>query len=92
MSPEQQPQRSKIITDPVEPKGFKWHLDPSDSKPILIKPMPIKATLDLFGNGAMVINYQDDMYFPNRWIRFWAKIFFNSKWTLIKDNERNITE
>ena len=79
------------MTDPVpgQPSEgeHKLYLNSSDSKPILIK--GTKATLDLFGNGAMVINYQDDMYFPNRWIRFWSKIFFNSKWTLIEDNERN---
>ena len=73
------------MTDRIETKKLKWHLDPSDSQPIEFKPLQIKATLDLFGNEAMVISYQDDdykKYIPNRWIRFWSKVFFNSKWTL----------
>ena len=76
----------------TDPKEFKWHLDPSDSQPIEFIDLKTKGTLDLFGNGSMVINYHDDGCFPNRWIRFWTKVFFNSKWTLIDDNERNNQE
>ena len=73
------------MIDQAEIKELKWHLDPSDSQPIELKPLQVKATLDLFGNGSMVINYQEDKYFPNRWIRFWSKVFFNSKWTLMEN-------
>ena len=51
-----------------------------------------KATCDLFGNDGMVIRFHQNSRIPNRWIRFWSKVFFNSKWTLIDDNERKITE
>ena len=39
---------------------------------------------DLFGQGQMVITFTDSGYgaypVPNRWIRFWTRVFFNSKW------------
>ena len=38
---------------------------------------------DLFGQGQMIISFYDDQYsspVPNRWIRFWTRVFFNSKW------------
>ena len=80
------------MTDRVDLTDLKWHIDPSDSQPIEFIDLKTKATLDLFGTGLMVINYQDVKYFPNRWIRFWSKVFFNSKWTLMDDNERNNQE
>ena len=88
------------MTDPVPEQPFaekfKWRLDPSDPESIYVEPIrnwwQPKYKLDLFGNGAVVINYQEDRYFPNRWIRFWSKVFFNSKWTLMDDNERNNQE
>ena len=49
----------------------------------------IKAACDLFGNDEMVIRFNQNSRIPNRWIRFWSKVFFNSKWTLINDNEHN---
>jgi len=52
--------------------------------PIFTKPLvrPVKATLDLFGNQSVTIDYYSYMPIPNRWVRFWTKVFFNSKWTL----------
>ncbi len=42
------------------------------------------CTCDLFGQGQMVISFYDSGYgaypVPNRWIRFWTRVFFNSKW------------
>ena len=76
------------MTDRIETKKLKWHLDPSDSQPIELIDLQIKATLDLFGNGSMVINYHDDGCLPNRWIRFWSKVFFNSKWTLLNQTDK----
>ena len=41
---------------------------------------------DLFGQGQMVISFYDTKYspLPNRWIRFWTRVFFNSKWNFEK--------
>jgi hypothetical protein len=40
---------------------------------------------DLFGQGQLVVSFLDTEAktrpIPNRWIRFWTRIFFNSKWT-----------
>ena len=80
------------MTDRVDLTDLKWHINPSDSQPFELNSLQIKGTLDLFGNGSLVINYHDDGCFPNRWIRFWSKVFFNSKWTLMDDNERNNQE
>ena len=78
------------MTDPVPEQPFaqkfKWHRDSSDPETIYLEPIRTKYKLDLFGNDAVVINYQEDRYFPNRWIRFWSKVFFNSKWTIMDDN------
>ena len=73
------------MTDRVDLTDLKWHLDPSDSQPIEIKPLQIKATCDLFGTGVMLIEYRESVQIPNRWIRFWSKVFFNSKWTLMEN-------
>ena len=39
---------------------------------------------DLFGQGQIVISFYDIesniLPVPNRWIRFWTRVFFNSKW------------
>ena len=41
---------------------------------------------DLFGQGQIVISFYegDPCPLPNRWIRFWTKVFFNSKWDFKK--------
>ena len=43
---------------------------------------------DLFGQGQMVISFYDiesnTLPIPNRWIRFWTRVFFNSKWKFEK--------
>ena len=42
------------------------------------------CTCDIFGQGQLVITFTDVGYgirpVPNRWIRFWTRVFFNSKW------------
>lgn len=63
-----------------------WYLDPSDTQRLLIKPLRTKATCDLFGNSELMIDFRGDNCIPNRWIRFWTKVFFNSKWTVMEDN------
>jgi len=37
---------------------------------------------DLFGQEQLVISFykSDNFPIPNRWIRFWTRVFFNSKW------------
>jgi hypothetical protein len=41
---------------------------------------------DLFGQKQMVISFYKDSKFPipNRWIRFWTRVFFNTKWNFKK--------
>jgi len=47
------------------------------------------CTCDLFGQGQIVITFTDVGYgvrpIPNRWIRFWTRVFFNSKWNFEND-------
>ena len=44
---------------------------------------------DLFGQGQIVISFYDIesniLPIPNRWIRFWTRVFFNSKWNFVND-------
>jgi hypothetical protein len=44
---------------------------------------------DLFGQGQMVISFYETssttLPVPNRWIRFWTRVFFNSKWEFVND-------
>ena len=42
---------------------------------------------DLFGQGQMVISFYntESSPVPNRWIRFWTRVFFNSKWNFEND-------
>ena len=41
---------------------------------------------DLFGQEQLVISFHRSNSFPipNRWIRFWTRVFFNSKWDFKK--------
>ncbi len=41
---------------------------------------------DMFGQKQLVISFHrsDNFPIPNRWIRFWTKVFFNSKWDFKK--------
>ena len=43
---------------------------------------------DLFGQGQMVISFYEDepCPLPNRWVRFWMTVFFNSKWNFEIDD------
>jgi len=47
------------------------------------------CTCDLFGQGQMVISFYDIesniLPIPNRWIRFWTRVFFNSKWNFVNE-------
>ena len=57
-------------SQPIQPTEYK------------LLPLKEKATLDLFGNGSILIHFYENNRIPNRWIRFWLKVFLNSKWTL----------
>jgi hypothetical protein len=47
------------------------------------------CTCDLFGQGQIIITFTDVGYgvrpVPNRWIRFWTQVFFNTKWNFNND-------
>ncbi len=43
------------------------------------------AQWDVTGNGSIVIHLERQRI-PNRWVRFWTKVFFTSKWQLPEDN------
>ena len=47
------------------------------------------CTCDIFGEGQILITFTDVGYgvrpIPNRWIRFWTRVFFNSKWNFVND-------
>ena len=54
-----------------------------------IRQPKVICTCDLFGQGQIVITFTDVGYgvrpVPNRWIRFWTRVFFNSKWNFEND-------
>ena len=52
---------------------------------ITYNPPRIIATWDLFGGKKIVIEFTEHDEIPNRWIRFWSKLFFNSKWEFHND-------
>jgi hypothetical protein len=49
----------------------------------------VVCTCDLFGQGQMVVSFYENssitLPVPNRWIRFWTRVFFNSKWNFEND-------
>ena len=51
-----------------------------------LNPPEVICECDLFGQRQMVISFHrsDNFPIPNRWIRFWTKVLFNSKWKFEK--------
>jgi len=43
------------------------------------------CTCDFFGGGQFCIHFTENNLIPNRWIRFWTRVFFNSKWEFLND-------
>ena len=43
------------------------------------------AEWDVIGTGGLIICLERQQI-PNRWVRFWTKVFFTSKWQLPEDN------
>ena len=55
----------------------------------LIHQPKVICTCDLFGQGQIVLSFyymeSNILPVPNRWIRFWTRVFFNSKWNFEND-------
>jgi hypothetical protein len=49
-------------------------------------PKEVICECDMYGQQQLVISFykSDDFAIPNRWIRFWTRVFFNSKWNFKK--------
>jgi hypothetical protein len=60
-----------------------------DALSLRIEQPKVICRCDLFGQGQMVISFLDIesniLPIPNRWIRFWTRVFFNSKWEFVND-------
>lgn len=68
---------------PVKPSGDNL---PYPSKTMQIYTPETICEFDMFGQKQLVICFHKGGKFPipNRWIRFWTKVFFNSKWDFKK--------
>ena len=55
-----------------------------DCNAVQFRQPKVICTCDLFGQGQILITFTDVGYgvrpVPNRWIRFWTRVFFNTKW------------
>ena len=59
-----------------------------DALSLRIEQPKVICRCDLFGQGQLVFTFYDDQSIPpvpNRWIRFWTRVFFNSKWEFLND-------
>ena len=67
-----------------EPIKYEY-IVPSHSSLYIHNPEVI-CEFDMFGQKQLVISFHRSNSFPvpNRWIRFWTKVFFNSKWDFKK--------
>ena len=70
--------------------GYKIEVKPTDQHTLMpyvrqIRVVPLTAQWDVIGNGSFVIHLERQRI-PNRWVRFWTKVFFTSKWQLPEDN------
>jgi len=43
------------------------------------------CTCDFFGEGQFCIHFTEKNLIPNRWVRFWTRVFFNSKWEFLNE-------
>ncbi len=67
-----------------------YEIEPTDQSTLLpwtyqcqLEPV---AQWDVIGTGGFMIHFHERHRIPNRWVRFWTKVFFNSKWTVMEDN------
>ncbi len=72
------------IGQPVKPSGDNL---PYPYTSCYIHNPEVICEFDMFGQKQLVISFHRSSSFPvpNRWIRFWTKVFFNSKWDFKKD-------
>lgn len=66
--------------------GYKFEL--TDQSTIMPASLYIEtvAQWDVIGTGCFMIHFHERQRIPNRWVRFWTKVFFSSKWQLPEDN------
>jgi hypothetical protein len=71
------------IGQPIKPSGDNLPYPYTSS---YIHNPEVICECDLFGQKQVVISFHksDSFSVPNRWIRFWTKVFFNSKWDFKK--------
>ena len=73
-----------------EINDYTIQFDPTDQKTLMPWAGPIQietvAQWDVIGNGSIMIHFHERQRIPNRWVRFWTKVFFTSKWQLPEDN------
>ena len=62
------------------------YVDISIDNKFFIHQPEVICEFDMFGQKQLVISFHRSNSFPvpNRWIRFWTKVFFNSKWDFKK--------
>ncbi len=60
---------------------------PVYNSPTVIK-IPENVRCDFFGNNLLSVECSErDL--PNRWVRFWMKVFFNTKFTFYKNKDNS---
>ena len=71
------------IGQPVKPSGDNL---PYPYNASYVNTPEVICKCDLFGQEQLVISFykSDNFHIPNRWIRFWTRVFFNSKWDFKK--------
>ena len=64
--------------------GTNLHINPDGMS--ITNPYENLCTCDMFGQGQMVITFYKvgSAPVPNRWVRFWCSVFFNTKWKFVK--------
>jgi len=76
------PQTPKQVSEMSYDKRFDWDaLSEMNIQPIV----KYICTCDFFGGGQFCIHFTEKNIIPNRWIRFWTRVFFNSKWEFLND-------
>jgi hypothetical protein len=72
------------IGEPLKTGVVDW-----DALSLRIEQPKVICRCDLFGQQQLVISFYDTevktLPIPNGWIRFWTRVFFNSKWEFVND-------
>ena len=72
-------QTPKQVSEMSYDKRYDW--GPMNIQPIV----KYICTCDFFGGGQFCIHFTEKNIIPNRWVRFWTRVFFNSKWEFVDD-------